>query len=131
MKKIIILFSIVLSASFGFGQLNIATSPDHTPTNPIVCSNYTDASVANFFDSGGAGGDYSPGESHTFTVCPDLPAGGPKIRGSFANSPGFTWDVHSSDTLYVYDGPDVNSPRSEEHTSELQSRPHLVCRLLL
>src|SRR5690554_7664377 len=24
-----------------------------------------------------------------------------------------------------------NSPRSEEHTSELQSRPHLVCRLLL
>src|SRR5439155_19985981 len=25
----------------------------------------------------------------------------------------------------------VNSPRSEEHTSELQSRGHLVCRLLL
>src|SRR5690554_7790847 len=25
----------------------------------------------------------------------------------------------------------VTSPRSEEHTSELQSRPHLVCRLLL
>src|SRR5215813_1912297 len=24
-----------------------------------------------------------------------------------------------------------NVPRSEEHTSELQSRPHLVCRLLL
>src|SRR3989442_5216292 len=24
-----------------------------------------------------------------------------------------------------------NSGRSEEHTSELQSRPHLVCRLLL
>src|SRR5436305_3675606 len=25
----------------------------------------------------------------------------------------------------------TSSPRSEEHTSELQSRPHLVCRLLL
>src|SRR5436305_6988038 len=25
----------------------------------------------------------------------------------------------------------VRGPRSEEHTSELQSRPHLVCRLLL
>src|SRR6266498_1653736 len=24
-----------------------------------------------------------------------------------------------------------HAPRSEEHTSELQSRPHLVCRLLL
>src|SRR5215813_8322466 len=27
--------------------------------------------------------------------------------------------------------PSTPSPRSEEHTSELQSRPHLVCRLLL
>src|SRR3989442_3382692 len=27
--------------------------------------------------------------------------------------------------------PEPASPRSEEHTSELQSRPHLVCRLLL
>src|SRR5690554_8201910 len=28
-------------------------------------------------------------------------------------------------------GPILFSLRSEEHTSELQSRPHLVCRLLL
>src|SRR3712207_7763715 len=28
-------------------------------------------------------------------------------------------------------GPTVNLPRSEEHTSELQSRQYLVCRLLL
>src|SRR5690554_7464916 len=27
--------------------------------------------------------------------------------------------------------PSVKNLRSEEHTSELQSRPHLVCRLLL
>src|SRR5215813_15671017 len=27
--------------------------------------------------------------------------------------------------------PSTTPPRSEEHTSELQSRPHLVCRLLL
>src|SRR3989442_11533643 len=26
---------------------------------------------------------------------------------------------------------DISNGRSEEHTSELQSRPHLVCRLLL
>src|SRR3989442_7393918 len=29
------------------------------------------------------------------------------------------------------DGPLLRADRSEEHTSELQSRPHLVCRLLL
>src|SRR3989442_5177224 len=32
--------------------------------------------------------------------------------------------------LYVVNS-GANSVRSEEHTSELQSRPHLVCRLLL
>src|SRR5690554_7644771 len=32
------------------------------------------------------------------------------------------------DTKYLYD---YFKERSEEHTSELQSRPHLVCRLLL
>src|SRR5690554_7020762 len=31
----------------------------------------------------------------------------------------------------VLNNPILSSPRSEEHTSELQSRPHLVCRLLL
>src|SRR5690554_7592392 len=34
---------------------------------------------------------------------------------------------------YVFQGGElaVHGVRSEEHTSELQSRPHLVCRLLL
>src|SRR3989442_8781941 len=31
----------------------------------------------------------------------------------------------------VRDVPSLAQDRSEEHTSELQSRPHLVCRLLL
>src|SRR3989442_8608827 len=34
-------------------------------------------------------------------------------------------------TEVVFDRDKVRSLRSEEHTSELQSRPHLVCRLLL
>src|SRR5690554_7373327 len=31
----------------------------------------------------------------------------------------------------AFRGAGHDAPRSEEHTSELQSRPHLVCRLLL
>src|SRR3989442_6237213 len=43
---------------------------------------------------------------------------------------------HSGDITLFTSGPSAaaalgNSRRSEEHTSELQSRPHLVCRLLL
>src|SRR5690554_1876112 len=41
--------------------------------------------------------------------------------------------LHSNGLRIVRDGlsPDDKLIRSEEHTSELQSRPHLVCRLLL
>src|SRR5690625_5674992 len=39
--------------------------------------------------------------------------------------------VHQDDDLVVIDKPVGVAARSEEHTSELQSRGHLVCRLLL
>src|SRR5690554_7329537 len=48
--------------------------------------------------------------------------------------------IVDADTLNIIEGAlqvsemqvgDIMVPRSEEHTSELQSRPHLVCRLLL
>jgi gliding motility-associated-like protein len=107
MKKIISLFTIVLSTSFGFGQLNI-TDADYTSSNPLDCSVYNTL-IANFVDDG-AGADYSPGITETFTVCPDLTVGGLKIRGVFGNATGLTWDVDGSDTLYVYDGPNTSSP---------------------
>src|SRR5690625_6352440 len=42
--------------------------------------------------------------------------------------------THANEQSFTRDHPieeEVFSPRSEEHTSELQSRGHLVCRLLL
>src|SRR5437868_5312620 len=43
------------------------------------------------------------------------------------------WAVLTGDTLFIGDvgRPDLSESRSEEHTSELQSRFDLVCRLLL
>src|SRR5690625_7056265 len=38
---------------------------------------------------------------------------------------------HNIDVLVISRRLGHSSPRSEEHTSELQSRGHLVCRLLL
>src|SRR5699024_3205566 len=47
------------------------------------------------------------------------------------NSTGFThgvvWNFNTNDTIHI----SLQLPRSEEHTSELQSRFDLVCRLLL
>src|SRR3712207_6984284 len=49
---------------------------------------------------------------------------------------GYTWRIDTTPPDTVLDSvpssPTTNStPRSEEHTSELQSRQYLVCRLLL
>src|SRR3989442_9909030 len=53
-------------------------------------------------------------------------------------SPSRPWPIASCSSTPGQPGPsttvmegDFNRKRSEEHTSELQSRPHLVCRLLL
>src|SRR3989442_2343265 len=49
-------------------------------------------------------------------------AGGSKVSVRIWRAPDPHGDLRS---------PGHPRPRSEEHTSELQSRPHLVCRLLL
>src|SRR5690554_7429240 len=61
---------------------------------------------------------------------------GPGVVTLSANvGPGMTakWFEDPNDQLPVFEGANFTTPflRSEEHTSELQSRPHLVCRLLL
>src|SRR5690554_7023801 len=49
------------------------------------------------------------------------------------NSLGASPDATLQRLVYIESTGSGNfaAPRSEEHTSELQSRPHLVCRLLL
>src|SRR3989442_7131722 len=48
------------------------------------------------------------------------------------NEWGSTRRLRRSPQIPAREGqPRERTPRSEEHTSELQSRPHLVCRLLL
>src|SRR5690554_7790587 len=41
------------------------------------------------------------------------------------------YDIYLNEIDYVVHIAAITAVRSEEHTSELQSRPHLVCRLLL
>src|SRR3989442_14473426 len=47
------------------------------------------------------------------------------------SDPAHAKTVAIADFIALVDPPAANEARSEEHTSELQSRPHLVCRLLL
>src|SRR3989442_7722353 len=51
-----------------------------------------------------------------------------RVNGDYTLIPGALHGIAAR----AGDGPRCRRPgRSEEHTSELQSRPHLVCRLLL
>src|SRR3712207_7443041 len=52
-----------------------------------------------------------------------------ELRGRFESRHATASDVYWS--VKLYDPACVGVPRSEEHTSELQSRQYLVCRLLL
>src|SRR3989442_2507270 len=52
-----------------------------------------------------------------------------RSRGAGLGFP--TANLDTPNELVPQDGVYVTEARSEEHTSELQSRPHLVCRLLL
>src|SRR5690554_7165787 len=64
----------------------------------------------------------------TLTVRTDFPGGAPSEIEQLVSKP-------IEETLGTVKGlrriESISRARSEEHTSELQSRPHLVCRLLL
>src|SRR5215813_15139324 len=60
-------------------------------------------------------------------------AAGSRTTRGVRSSP-WTTEMSAASTSPVISRPHIvrcGPPRSEEHTSELQSRPHLVCRLLL
>src|SRR5690625_1480935 len=87
------------------------------------------------------------GQEHrrSYSIC-DVPRPG-RLRVAIKRDRGGIFSTWANDTLEAGTQIDVmnpqgafvskthltglNNPRSEEHTSELQSRGHLVCRLLL
>src|SRR5207253_10171756 len=52
-------------------------------------------------------------------------------NASYWESRHFTSEIRPIIGLHLHPWDIIINPRSEEHTSELQSRGHLVCRLLL
>src|SRR3989442_5968497 len=78
-----------------------------------------------------SGGNDAPAITNAIAACPQ----GQVVKlnpGTFKLSSAIVWGNHSNVTLRG-SGKTATllQGRSEEHTSELQSRPHLVCRLLL
>src|SRR3712207_8610550 len=68
--------------------------------------------------------------SKGYTIQPYSPAAGTGLSSHELNQPGCYRDVKDTTVTAQFLIKDPKA-RSEEHTSELQSRQYLVCRLLL
>lgn len=106
--KYILSLLLIVSTTFLFGQINI-TDPDNDQSDPLDCTVFDNFTDANFLDDGGDASDYSANFNDTITVCPDL-IDGIKLSVNFGINGNLSWDVDGTDTMYVFDGPDVNSP---------------------
>src|SRR3712207_9566881 len=81
--------------------------------------------------------DTATTEIYTLSLHDALPIFSSSVRARSSTFLAYSVIARRSDAspqpaMYGIDSPDVSKPaRSEEHTSELQSRQYLVCRLLL
>lgn len=133
MKKILLLGILAFAAGITYSQNILINSPGFGTANPVNCGNYNNGDAVNFFDSGGAGGNYAANENHTITICPNLP-NGPKIGVTMGINAGFSFNIAADDTLYVYDGPNTsapllgaynssNAPNGFSHQASFQNNP--------
>jgi hypothetical protein len=107
MKIFTSVFLLFISIN-SFSQVVLVSSADFPASNPLPCANFSDINVTNFYDAQGVG-NYLPNARDTITICPDLSMNS-KVQINYQQVLGFNWNVDASDTLYVFDGPNVGSP---------------------
>lgn len=91
--------------AMGGGALTIAITDGGSTTLPCGVG----AQYQHTFEDDNPAGPYAANSTYTVTVCPDG-TNGSKVTLRMFPEVGDTWDVHGSDTLFVYDGTDTNAP---------------------
>src|SRR2546422_4423609 len=132
--NVVTLFPEMFGGALGASLLGRAAQRGHARYRVVQLRDYTHDRHRTVDDSpygGGAGMVLKP--EPFFEAVDDLRAGPPIVllsaRGrAFTHQDAVRFSVGTELTLLCGHYKDV---RSEEHTSELQSRLHLVCRLLL
>jgi len=89
MMKKIILLAFLIQSLVAFSQVEIMQNG-----SAITCS-------GTFYDSGGAGTDYSNNESFTFTICPDIAGGQAQLEFTTFNI------QQNADFMTIYNGPNT------------------------
>ena len=99
--------ALTIILGFSLNSQILLTGPDYPTSNPLNYSAIVPPAGGTNFSDGPA--NYLPNMNEVITFCPDLTQGS-KVSIVFATNIGFTFDVHPTDTLYVYDGPSISSP---------------------
>jgi gliding motility-associated-like protein len=102
----IFLVAALLFVSFWSNAQMFIVDDDYDQSNPLNCDSLGAINGTNFAD---LGGQYLSNMDETITFCPDLTQGS-KVSISFGTNIGYEWDVHPTDTMYIYDGPSTSSP---------------------
>lgn len=97
MKKILLSLLILFSLSVSAQNYNISNSSIST------CA-------GNFYDSGGAGGNYGSSQNFVMTICPGTP--GSAIRIDFS---AFNLE-NNADTMFIYNGDGIDAPLFGQYT---------------
>ena len=103
-SKLLIAIGSLFVGSVSYSQMQM-TDADYVGANQLNCTALGLGGV-NFIDMGG---NYTPNFDDTITFCPDLTQG-TKVSIGFATNIGYEFDIHPTDTLYIYDGPTTAGP---------------------
>jgi len=103
-NKLLIAIGSLFVGSVSYSQMQM-TDADYVGANQLDCG-LLGAGGVNFIDMGG---NYTPNFDDTITFCPDLTQG-TKVSIAFATNIGYEFDIHPTDTLYIYDGPTTAAP---------------------
>lgn len=104
LRSFLLVFAFISAVN---AQVTITlTGPDYSQTNPLNCAGIVPTGGTNFIDGIG---NYAPNMDETLVLCPDLTQGS-KVSIAFATNVGFEFDIHNTDTLYIYDGASTAAP---------------------
>lgn len=92
-------------SAMGGGPLTVEITDGGSTTLPCGAG----AQFEHSFQDDNPAGPYAANANYTVTVCPDG-TNGSKVTLRMFPEVGDVWDVHGSDTLFVYDGTDTNAP---------------------
>ena len=104
----LLFFCLVFGTIFSVSSQLTLSDADYNQANPLDCGAIIPSGNPGTNFSDGTG-NYTPNMNEILVLCPD-PLQGTKVSIAFATNIGFEFNIHPSDTLYIYDGPNTASP---------------------